>query len=112
MAGGEALVVDPLRAFTDRYRSDAADRDAEIVAVVDTHLHADHVSGLRDLADATGVTRYMPAESVARGVTYEVETLGDGDEIHVGQSALHVIALAIITAITKALGSRPEVKNG
>ncbi|ELK51143.1 metallo-beta-lactamase superfamily domain-containing protein, partial [Haloferax sp. BAB-2207] len=41
------MVVDPLRAFADRYVADARERGAEVVAAVDTHVHADHVSGVR-----------------------------------------------------------------
>jgi glyoxylase-like metal-dependent hydrolase (beta-lactamase superfamily II) len=90
---GEAAVVDPLRAFTDRYRRDAAERGAEIVAVLDTHVHADHVSGLRELADATGTRRLLPAPAVERGVAYDVETLADGQRIPVGTTALEAVAL-------------------
>lgn len=88
VAGDEALVVDPLRAFADRYARDAADQGADIVAAVDTHVHADHVSGLREV-DAT---RYMSAAAVERGVTYPVETLADGDELVVGETTLEVVA--------------------
>jgi glyoxylase-like metal-dependent hydrolase (beta-lactamase superfamily II) len=88
VAGDEALVVDPLRAFADRYERDAADRGAELVAAVDTHVHADHVSGLREV-DAPG---YMSARAVERGVTYPVETLADGDELAVGGTVAEVVA--------------------
>jgi len=88
VAGDEALVVDPLRAFADRYANDAADRGADIVAAVDTHVHADHVSGLRDV-DAT---RYMSTRAVERGVTYHVETLVDGDELAIGGTTVAVVA--------------------
>ncbi|MFC7176569.1 MBL fold metallo-hydrolase [Halosegnis marinus] len=88
VAGDEALVVDPLRAFADRYAADARDRGADLVAAVDTHVHADHVSGLRDVA----ATRYMSERAVARGVTYEVETLADGDAIGLGDTEIAVLA--------------------
>jgi glyoxylase-like metal-dependent hydrolase (beta-lactamase superfamily II)/rhodanese-related sulfurtransferase len=91
--GGEAAVVDPLRAFVDRYVADAADRDVDVVAVLDTHLHADHVSGVRDLADATGAERYLPTGSYDRGVTDDVEPIVDGDRIAVGDAALRAVAL-------------------
>ncbi|QPV61706.1 MBL fold metallo-hydrolase [Halosimplex litoreum] len=91
VADGEAAVVDPLRAFTDRYVADAAERDAEITTVVDTHVHADHVSGLRALADATGATPVMPAPAVERGVTYDVDTVEDGETIAVGESSLTAV---------------------
>ncbi len=69
----DAIVVDPLRAFVDRYAADADELGTEIQAVVDTHVHADHVSGLRELSATTGATAYMPAGSIERGVTGSVE---------------------------------------
>jgi glyoxylase-like metal-dependent hydrolase (beta-lactamase superfamily II)/rhodanese-related sulfurtransferase len=86
--GGEAVVVDPLAAFSDRYLEDVADLDAEVVAVVDTHVHADHVSGLRAVADAAGVSPSIPAAAVERGIDYAVEGREDGDAIEVGGSEL------------------------
>ncbi|QLH80163.1 MBL fold metallo-hydrolase [Halosimplex pelagicum] len=91
VADGEAAVVDPLRAFTDRYVADAADRGAEITTVVDTHVHADHVSGLRALTEATGATPVLPAAAAERGVTYDVETVEDGETVAVGDLSLTAV---------------------
>ena len=91
VSGGEAAVVDPLRAFTDRYVADARERGASVEYVLDTHVHADHVSGLRELAAATGATAVMPAEAVERGVTYDVETVADGDRLRVGEATLEAV---------------------
>jgi glyoxylase-like metal-dependent hydrolase (beta-lactamase superfamily II) len=93
VSGGEAAVVDPLQAFTDRYLADAADCGAEVVAVLDTHVHADHVSGLRDLSDAAGARRLLSAPALERGVTYHVETVADGEEIEVGDATIEAIPL-------------------
>ncbi|MFB6169668.1 MAG: MBL fold metallo-hydrolase [Haloarculaceae archaeon] len=90
--GGEALVVDPLRAFTDRYRADAADLGADLVYAVDTHLHADHLSGVRDLA-AAGAEATLPEGTVERGFAGGVETLADGDELAVGERTVRAVAL-------------------
>jgi glyoxylase-like metal-dependent hydrolase (beta-lactamase superfamily II)/rhodanese-related sulfurtransferase len=98
VSDGEAAVVDPLCAFTDRYAADLEARGADVVAVLDTHVHADHVSGLRSLSNAVGVPRYLPAGSVDRGVTYDVEPLADGDRIPVGEAALEAVALPGHTA--------------
>jgi glyoxylase-like metal-dependent hydrolase (beta-lactamase superfamily II) len=87
-SGGEAVVVDPLRAFVETYLADAAEADATIVAVVDTHLHADHLSGLRALADAADARRVVPRGTAERGLSFQAETVGHGDDIAVGGAAL------------------------
>jgi DNA mismatch repair protein MutS len=89
----EAVVVDPLRAFVDRYVDDAATRGAEITTVVDTHVHADHVSGLREVADRTGATPVVPRMSSERGVTYDAEPIIHGEELAVGDTTLEAIHL-------------------
>jgi glyoxylase-like metal-dependent hydrolase (beta-lactamase superfamily II) len=90
VSGAEAAVVDPLRAFANRYAEDARDRDVEIVYAVDTHVHADHVSGLRDVAELTGATPVMSAKAVERGVAFAVETVADGDTLELGETRIEV----------------------
>ena len=89
---GEAAVIDPLRAFTDRYLSDVDDLDTDLVYAFDTHIHADHISGVRDL-DAAGVTGVIPEASVDRGVTYadDVTLAADGDTFQVGGATIETI---------------------
>jgi len=87
----EALVVDPLRAFTERYVEAVAAHDAEITAVLDTHLHADHVSGLRELAAETGARVLLSAEAADRGVTFDLDTVSDGAEFSVGGATVDVL---------------------
>ncbi|MDG5776534.1 MBL fold metallo-hydrolase [Haloarculaceae archaeon H-GB2-1] len=90
--GGEAAVVDPLQAFTDRYLDDAAEMGAELTYAFDTHIHADHISGVRAL-DEEGVTGVIPEASVERGVTYadDVETAADGDVFEVGDAEVETV---------------------
>ena len=91
----EAVVVDPLRAFVERYERDANERGARVVAGVDTHIHADHISGIRELCDLTGAEIAMPEGAEDRGLAYEVgyTTVGDGDEIGFGDTCLEAVAL-------------------
>jgi glyoxylase-like metal-dependent hydrolase (beta-lactamase superfamily II) len=91
-AGGRALVVDPAP-DAEFYVELAAELGARITDVVDTHLHADHLSGGRDLAARTGATLRLPAGAVERGVSYPVATLHDGDVIDLGGVSVRAIAL-------------------
>jgi len=67
VAGEEAAVVDPLRAFADRYVADAEAAGATLRYALDTHVHADHVSGVRALANQ-GVEPVLPAGARDRGL--------------------------------------------
>ncbi|WP_254762861.1 MBL fold metallo-hydrolase [Natrinema marinum] len=90
---GEAAVIDPLRAFTDRYLADADDLGVDLKYAIDTHIHADHISGVRAL-DAVGVEGVIPAAAVDRGVTYanELTTAADGDEFEVGDAVIETVS--------------------
>ncbi|WP_136715515.1 MBL fold metallo-hydrolase [Halorientalis salina] len=90
--GDEAAVIDPLREFTDRYVSDAAELGAELRYAFDTHIHADHISGVRNLDDR-GVRGVIPAAAEPRGVTYAdvLEDAADGDVFTVGDVEIEVI---------------------
>ncbi|ADB60263.1 beta-lactamase domain protein [Haloterrigena turkmenica DSM 5511] len=89
---GEAAVIDPLRAFADRYVDDAADRGAEFRYAVDTHVHADHVSGVRALAERTDAEPVLPASTRDRGLAFDATSLSDGDELEIGSATLTAVA--------------------
>ena len=91
--GGEAAIIDPLRAFTDRYLDDAEELGVDLRYALDTHIHADHISGVRNLDDA-GVEGVIPAAAVDRGVTYadELTTAEDGDVFEVGDATIETVA--------------------
>jgi glyoxylase-like metal-dependent hydrolase (beta-lactamase superfamily II)/rhodanese-related sulfurtransferase len=82
LAGGEAVVVDPSR-HVDWYESFAQARGARVVRVLDTHVHADHVSGGAALARKLGVPYFVEA-----GEGFElrqpVSPLGDGERVRIG----------------------------
>src|SRR5262249_16685468 len=69
-------VVDPHVDLVDDYVDEAAVLGAPIVAVFETHVQADHVSGLPALVERTGATAYLP---VRAGVKFEHVALADGD---------------------------------
>ncbi|POH72463.1 MBL fold metallo-hydrolase [Arthrobacter glacialis] len=91
-AKGEALVVDPRRDI-GVYESLAAVNGMKIVAVTETHIHADFLSGSRELAAATGATLYVSGEGGTDWqYRFEAERLVDQDEITLGNitvKALH-----------------------
>ena len=80
-------MVDPHRDM-QQYIDLAAERGYNIVAVIDTHLHADHVSGNRDLAEATGAQLYLYEGA---DVLFPFQPLQDGNVISLGQVVLRVI---------------------
>ncbi|WP_247002606.1 MBL fold metallo-hydrolase [Halosolutus gelatinilyticus] len=88
---GDAIVVDPT-ADTDEVMAAAAERSLSIVGVVDTHVHADHVSGGRDLADQLGVPYYLSDRAEERGVEFEFTPLSRNQVLDVGNLAVKAIA--------------------
>jgi glyoxylase-like metal-dependent hydrolase (beta-lactamase superfamily II) len=82
-------VVDPHEALVDAYLDEAERAGAPIVAVLETHVQADHVSGLPALLEATGATAYLPARA---GVEFEHEDLADGAEVALGNTRVRALA--------------------
>jgi hydroxyacylglutathione hydrolase len=83
----EAVVVDPqydIRPYLDL----AIERGYQITHVVDTHLHADHLSGNRRLAAATDGQLWLHESAEVR---FRFRRLADGDELHIGQLILRVV---------------------
>ncbi len=84
---GEAVVIDP-SADPTIYLDLAEARGWSIRAVLDTHVHADHISRGRDLARRTGAAILLPARSP---VHYEFQPAREGDRLAIGATALTVI---------------------
>ncbi len=88
---GEAAVIDTARTI-DAYQNFAEAHNLAIKYTLDTHLHADHISGGRALAEAANATYYLPPKD-AEDVTFKYEPLVDGTTITVGQTEINVQAL-------------------
>jgi glyoxylase-like metal-dependent hydrolase (beta-lactamase superfamily II) len=82
-------VVDAHADLVDDYLAAAATFGAPIVAVFETHVQADHVSGLPALVARTGATAYLPT---AAGVEFEHVALADGDVVEIGNTLVTAIA--------------------
>ncbi|GIL11955.1 MAG: MBL fold metallo-hydrolase [Chloroflexota bacterium] len=85
-AAGVAAVIDPDR-DTQKYLDAALERGLTITHIIETHLHADHVSGNTDLAQRTGAAIYLHEAADAE---FEHQTVKDGDVIALGNVRLHV----------------------
>jgi hydroxyacylglutathione hydrolase len=82
-------VVDPHLDLVEEYLATAAALGAPIVAVFETHVQADHVSGLPALVERTGATAYLPAGA---GVEFDHVALADGDTVELGNTLVTAIA--------------------
>jgi glyoxylase-like metal-dependent hydrolase (beta-lactamase superfamily II) len=82
-------VVEPHVDLVDEYIALTESQGASIVAVLDTHVQADHVSGMAELVARTGATAYLPAGS---GVEFEHRALRDGEIVKLGNTELQAIA--------------------
>lgn len=88
---GEAVAVDATR-HTEEFREAAAELDSEIVAVLDTHIHADHISGGRGLTADLDVPYYLSRTAAARGIEYDYEPLGTNDVVSVGDTDIKALS--------------------
>jgi hydroxyacylglutathione hydrolase len=86
---GTLAVVDPHADLVDRYIAAAEAVGQPIVAVFETHVQADHVSGLPGLVERTGATAYLP---VGAGVDFDHIPLDDGGVVDLGNTRVTAIA--------------------
>jgi sulfur dioxygenase len=86
--GGEALIIDPVLEKVDRYLQLVQELDLKLVKAVDTHLHADHITGLGALRDKTHCTTVMGEQTKADVVSMR---LADGDNLTIEGLSLDVI---------------------
>jgi sulfur dioxygenase len=86
--GGEALIIDPVIERVDRYLQLLRELDVRLVKAVDTHLHADHITGLGALRDRTHCITVMGEHSRVDVVSMRV---ADGDRLEIEGLALEVL---------------------
>src|SRR5262249_7365397 len=107
-AGGEAAVVDPQR-DVDQYIAEAEAQNLKIKYIIETHLHADFISGHRELAARTGAQIVFGQQANA---TISHRAVKDGDELNVGHVQLRIIetpghtpeSICVLVSDTKAAG--------
>jgi glyoxylase-like metal-dependent hydrolase (beta-lactamase superfamily II) len=87
-ATGSALAVDPRLDLVGRFAEAVAARGLRLVYVLDTHTHADHLSGVRALAERTGAAVVAHAASRVRG---PVRRVRGGERLHLGATAVEVL---------------------
>jgi len=86
--GGEAMIIDPVLEKVDRYLQLVRELDLKLVKAVDTHLHADHITGLGALRDKTQCITVMGEQTKADVVSMR---LADGDKLTIEGLTLDVI---------------------
>ncbi len=86
---GTFAAVDPHVDLVEKYIELAEAQGAAIVAVLETHVQADHVSGLPELVALTGATAYLPQGA---GVEFDHHPLGDGEILRLGNTEIAAIA--------------------
>lgn len=90
-SAGEAIVIDPTR-HTDQYVTTAAEYGMEVTRILDTHVHADHISGGRDLAAKLDVPYHLGEQATERDLNYTFEPLSDGETVSVGEYEIEALA--------------------
>jgi glyoxylase-like metal-dependent hydrolase (beta-lactamase superfamily II)/rhodanese-related sulfurtransferase len=87
-AGGEALIIDPVLEKVERYLQLVRELDLKLIKAADTHLHADHITGLGALRDRTHCITVMGEQTKADVVSVR---LSDGDKLAIEGLTLDVI---------------------
>src|SRR5688500_92773 len=86
--GGEALIIDPVLERVDRYVKLLDELQLKLIKAIDTHVHADHITGLGELRDRTRCITVMGEQS---GVDVVSMRVGDGDPVEIEGVRLETI---------------------
>ncbi len=92
--GGSALIIDPTRQ-PQPYLDLAAEHGMEVTHVIDTHVHADHVSGGPALAAELGVEYHLPPEDVQGVIPFPNRPLVDGEVLDLGSAEVRVMTMRL-----------------
>ena len=87
--GGEALIIDPVLENVERYIKLVEELDLRLVKVIDTHIHADHISGIAELRDRTNCITIMGDASPGDVVSMQVKDNESVDIENIQLKALH-----------------------
>ena len=87
--GGEALIIDPVLENVERYIKLVEELDLRLVKVIDTHIHADHISGIAELRDRTNCITIMGDASPGDVVSMQVKDNENVDIENIQLKALH-----------------------
>jgi hydroxyacylglutathione hydrolase len=115
-SGGEAAVVDPQR-DVEQYINEAESKGLKIKYVIETHLHADFVSGHREIAERTGAKIVFGRKA---GAAFDHAPAKDGDEFMIGRVILRVLetpghtpeSISILVTDTEASNQPQKVLTG
>ena len=86
--GREALIIDPVIEHSDEYSTILNNLDLKLVKVIDTHIHADHISALNELNKRTNCIRVMGEKSKSEVIDLRIK---DGEKIKVEEVELQAI---------------------
>ncbi len=86
--GREALIIDPVIEHSDEYSTILNNLDLKLVKVIDTHIHADHISALNELNKRTNCIRVMGEKSKSQVIDLRIK---DGEKIKVEEVELQAI---------------------
>lgn len=107
--GGEAVLIDPVLEKVERYVQLLAELDLKLVKAIDTHLHADHITGLARLRDLTRCVTVMGRESAVDVVSMR---MADGDRIDIEGLSLTALHTPGHTADSYCLRMEDRVFTG
>ena len=83
--GREALIIDPVIEHTDEYIKILENLELKLVKVIDTHIHADHVTGLNELNQRTNCIRIMGENSKSEVIDIKLK-----DDENINLSLIHI----------------------